>query len=81
MAGTIAYSNDYYMEMLEPLPKAQKLELISLLVDSIKRKSKPKGKSALAMLKSFEGEWGGDTPIDEYVDNLRSNIPPRDISW
>ncbi|MCC8113360.1 MAG: hypothetical protein LIP03_05060 [Bacteroidales bacterium] len=74
-------STAYYLEMLSPLSNAEKLELISRLIESMKPKARSKAKSTLSRLKSFEGSWGGDTPVNDYVDGLRSNLPPRDITW
>ncbi|MCC8120008.1 MAG: hypothetical protein LIP09_14865 [Bacteroidales bacterium] len=74
-------TTDYYVEMLSALSNTEKLEVIAKLIESMKPKKKTKKITNLEMLKDFEGSWGGDLPVEEYVSSLRNSTPSKDVSW
>lgn len=64
-------STDVYLDMLDTLPNADKLDLISKLVKSMKKAvgSTTQSKDIFA---SFSGDWGGDMTTEDYANMLRS---------
>ena len=70
MTGTLRAS-DVYMDILDTLPNEDKLDLISKLVESMKKavvvKKKPKD-----IFAGFSSDWGGDMTTEDYADMLRS---------
>ncbi|MCC8117565.1 MAG: hypothetical protein LIP09_02305 [Bacteroidales bacterium] len=81
MATNTLNTTDYYVEMLSTLSNTEKLEVIAKLIESMKPKKKTKKITNLKMLKDFEGSWGEDLSVEEYVANLRSTIPSKEVSW
>ena len=69
MIGSLRAS-DVYMDILETLPNEEKLDLISKLVESMKKavtvKKKPKD-----IFARFSSDWGGDMTTEDYADMLR----------
>ena len=70
MVGTVKLS-DIYMDILSTLPDEDKQDLISKLVDSMKRIVKARV-SQQDPFAGFSSDWGGDMPTEKYADMLRS---------
>ena len=70
MVGTLRVS-DVYMDMLGTLPNEDKLDLISRLVQSMKKAVTVK-KEQKDIFASCSNDWGGDMTTEEYADMLRS---------
>ena len=70
MIGTFNI-NDAYMDILATLPNEDKLDLISRLVNSMK-KAVSKTKEPADQFSGFSNDWGGDMTTEEYSDMLRN---------
>ncbi len=62
----------YYVDMLSPLSNAEKLDVIAKLIETMMPQEHSKSSSLLQLLTDFEGDWGGNLPVNEYVDSLRN---------
>jgi hypothetical protein len=70
MVGTLRVS-DVYMDILGTLPNEDKLDLISRLVQSMKKAVTVK-KEQKDIFARFSNDWGGNMTTEEYADMLRS---------
>ena len=70
MVGTLRVS-DVYMDILSTLPNEDKLDLISRLVQSMKKAVTVK-KEQKDIFARFSNDWGGNMTTEEYADMLRS---------
>ena len=72
----------YMLNTLRSLPKEKKIEIIAFLSNSMLEDNAVPLKPDLYTC--FKGEWGGDTPTDEYCEMLRTEglAPAKDVpTW
>lgn len=70
---------DMYMSVLSSLSNDEKLELISKLSDSMRRRKKP-SKKLRDVFASFNEDWGGNGTPEEIAEDLRkSRVFTREI--
>jgi len=75
--------NNIYMEMFRTLSIEDKLDLISQLIKSMKKKTVDKKETA-DVFACFSTDWGGSMTTEDYADMLRSEniVSSRDVeSW
>jgi len=81
MNGASLSVTDIYGQWLTSLSVNEKLAIISLLTESLRRKkAKPEELNVDAIFAKFSKDWGGDGSPEEIAASLRENsLETRDV--